>query len=71
MILDNENFDKTNRLKLDKMHKVHFPVRMDQYQAKERIETSLSLSLSSSFELTNLWKQSHLISMAPAATARM
>jgi len=33
-ILNNENFDKINRQLLDKMHKVHFHVKMDQYQAK-------------------------------------
>ena len=35
MILNNENFDKINRLMLDKMHKVHFHVEMGQYQAKD------------------------------------
>jgi hypothetical protein len=34
MIVNNENFDKINRLLMDKMHKVHFHVKMDQYQAK-------------------------------------
>lgn len=34
MILDNENFDKINRLMRDKMHTVHFHVRMDRYRAE-------------------------------------
>jgi hypothetical protein len=33
MILNNENFDKIDRQLLDKMHMVHFHVKMDQYQA--------------------------------------
>ncbi len=34
MIEDNENFDKINQQLMDKMHMVHFLVKMDQYQAK-------------------------------------
>jgi len=33
-IEDNENFDKINQQLMDKMHMVHFHVKMDQYQAK-------------------------------------
>jgi hypothetical protein len=34
MIEDNENFDKKDQQLMDKMHTVHFLVKMDQYQAK-------------------------------------
>jgi hypothetical protein len=37
MILNNENFDKINPQVQDKMHMVHFHVKMDQYQAKKNI----------------------------------
>jgi len=66
-IEDNENFDKKDQQLMDKMHMVHFLVKMDQYQAKHHNSNKLA----SENQLTILWKQSHFISIAPAATARI
>ncbi len=66
-IEDNENFDKKDQQLMDKMHMVHFLVKMDQYQAKHQ----QSNKLVTKNQLTILWKQSHFISIAPAATARI
>lgn len=66
-IVNNGNFDKRDRRVLDRMHKVHFHVRTDQYRARAEDEQKKREKET----LTNLWKQSHLMSMAPAATARI
>jgi len=66
-IEDNENFDKKDQQLMDKMHMVHFLVKMDQYQAKHHQSTQIIYKN----QLTILWKQSHFISIAPAATARI
>ena len=50
MIVNNENFDKINLQVQDKMHKVHFHVKMDQYQAKNMLINNRFLLI----KLTNL-----------------
>ena len=57
-ILNNENFDKINRQVLDKMHKVHFRVRMDQYQAK--ISTMNESILSHQNEILPIYENNHI-----------
>lgn len=66
-IEDNENFDKINHPPVHNLHISHFHAKMDRYRSKRQSHyTHRSLQ-----PLTSLWKQSHLMSMAPDATPRM
>jgi len=60
---DNGNFDKINQHSMDKMHMVHFLVKMDQYQAKYThasfytfVEQSVNLLI---YENNHILYQSH------------
>jgi aspartate carbamoyltransferase regulatory subunit len=48
-IEDNENFDKKDQQLMDKMHMVHFLVKMDQCQAKHHQSNKLFTETNSPF----------------------